>query len=179
MSTYVALLYSISLPDKRRLIMSDLRDLATRLEFHNPRTVLATGNLIFETLKPIATSTLTAKLETAFQETFGRQVDIIVITADQLRAINAANPFPAESQENPSHVIVRVMRNPITPDVLAKLKLLIANGEKIESATGHLWLYFANNIAGSRLGAALTPAKAGGPGTCRNWNTLRKIEAAL
>ena len=40
---------------------------------------------------------------------------------------------------------------------------------------GDLWAHFPHGQGTSRLAAAMTPARAGGVGTWRNWNTLRRI----
>ena len=46
--TWVALLYSVVLGPGRRVRAEDLRSLAADLGFERPRTLLASGNLIFE-----------------------------------------------------------------------------------------------------------------------------------
>ena len=48
MTTYVALLHSIVLGPGKRLLMADLKAMAEALGFRAPRTLVATGNLIFE-----------------------------------------------------------------------------------------------------------------------------------
>lgn len=105
MKTYVALLYSILLGENRRVVMSDLRAMTERLGYHSPRTLVATGNLVFDALeKPLAE--IEAELELAFAATFGRHVDIITRSADDWLKLAASNPFPAESQEDPTRVHV-------------------------------------------------------------------------
>ncbi|TIT84418.1 MAG: DUF1697 domain-containing protein, partial [Mesorhizobium sp.] len=81
MQTYVALLYSILLSEGRRLVMSDLKAMAEGLGLKNVRTLVATGNLVFET-RSTKISALEQRLERAFEETFGRHVDIIVRGAE-------------------------------------------------------------------------------------------------
>ncbi len=76
MQTYVALLYSIILGEGRRVVMSDLKAMAESLGLKNPRTLVATGNLVFET-QETDVAALEQRLETAFEETFGRHVDIV------------------------------------------------------------------------------------------------------
>ncbi len=177
MQTYVALLYSIVLAPGRRVVMSDLKTIATELGFENPRTVLATGNLIFRTKKtPVAT--LEKQLEAAFKYVFGRHVDIIIRTADDWAKLVAENPFPEQSRDHPSHVIVRVMRDPVTQDAIDLLAGYATKEEEIRPADNNLWIYFGNDIGHSRLAAAITPKRAG-IGTSRNWNTVQKIAAEL
>jgi uncharacterized protein (DUF1697 family) len=176
--TWVALLYSIVLGPGRRLVMADLRALADELGFARPRTLLATGNLIFEAEAADARA-VEARLEPAFADAFGKPVPIIVRDGAAWPALVAGNPFPAESDRHPSRVAVRVMREAVGPEVAARLAPYRAEGERIAVVGGDLWLSLPHGVSGSRLAAAATPARTGGAGTFRNWNTVLKIAAAL
>lgn len=173
MTTFVALLYSIVLGPGRRVVMSDLRDMAADLCLENPRTLVATGNLVFEADKPI--SDLERDLEAAFAQKFGKHVDIIVRDAGAWRKLVAANPFPEEALQAPDQVGVRVMRQPVTADVMERLRLYVAADEKLAAVDGDIWIYFSRSAGTSRLLGALTPKRAGGVGTSRNWNTVRRL----
>src|SRR5213076_2285313 len=96
MQTYVALLYSIILGEGRRVVMSDLKAMAEGLGLKNVRTLVATGNLVFEAEGP-AVADLEEALEAGFQRAFGRHVDIMVRRADDWLKLASSNPFPAES----------------------------------------------------------------------------------
>lgn len=174
MTTYVALLYSITLGQGRRVVMADLSAMAAGLGLGNPRTLIATGNLVFEA-EGADIDDLTVRLEAAFEETFGRHVDIIVRDAAGWPALVAGNPFPKESETDAGHVIVQVMRRPVAAEAVAALEPYLANGEKMQAVGGDLWIHFARDIGHSKLAAAITPKRLGGPGTARNWNTIRRL----
>src|SRR5437764_8935378 len=103
MASYVALLYSIGIGEGRRLAMADFRAMASKLGLQAPRTLIATGNLIFEATGVTARQ-LEPRLETGFEQTFGRRVDIIVRNAAAWRKLVAGNPFAEESRANGSRV---------------------------------------------------------------------------
>lgn len=174
MTTYVALLYSIVLGEGRRVIMSELRATAEALGFDAPRTLVATGNLVFET-EEIPVADLEARLERAFEQRFGRHVDIIVRGADGWRRLVAGNPFPDESALAPSHVMARVMRDPIDDRVVDGLLPYRDPGDQIARVDGDLWVAFAGKPSEGRLLGAMTPKRLGGIGTSRNWNTIRAL----
>ena len=178
MRTWVALLYSIVLGPKRRVIMAELRGLADDLGFQAPRTLLASGNLIFEAEAEDARA-VESRLEPAFAERFGRGIEIIVRDGAAWEGLVAGNPFPAEAERQPSRVWVRVMRTPIVEDVAARLDPYRSGDEKVAVVDGDLWVFLPDGVAGSRLAPAMTPARTGGAGTFRNWNTLRRIGAAV
>jgi uncharacterized protein (DUF1697 family) len=173
MDTYVALLFRIILDGGRRVVMTDLKAMAGALGLKEARTVVATGNLVFEA-EPTPVPALEAALEAVFEERFGRHVDIIVRTAAAWRRLGSANPFPEQSRTDASHVITRVMRDPVRPDVVKALEARRAGEERMSIVDGDLWFHFAHGVAGSRLASALDPHRAG-VGTLRNWNTVRKI----
>ena len=175
---YVALLYSIVLGEGRRVIMSDLRDLAATLGFGNPRTLVATGNLLFEA-EETDIGRLEARIEDGFERRFGRHVDIIIRSAEQWRDTVARNPFPDASAADGSLVMIRVMRDPIDDDVVAALLPYLQPGERIERVGGDLWAAFAGRPSESRLLGAITPRRLPGIGTSRNWNTARRIAEML
>ncbi|MER8505409.1 DUF1697 domain-containing protein [Mesorhizobium sp. M0199] len=173
MRTYVALLYSIILGEGRRVVMSDLKAMAEGLGLNNPRTLVATGNLVFET-QETERAALEQRLEAAFAKTFGRHVDIIVRRADGWLRLAAGNPFPAESAEAADRVAVRVMRAPVSPDAVSALQAYIGRNEKLQAVGGDIWIVFSRETPSSRLLAAVSHKRLG-IGTSRNWNTVRRL----
>ena len=169
MQTYVALLYSIILGQGRRVVMADLKAMAEDLGLKNVRTLVATGNLVFET-----SATAIADLEQRLEAAFGRHVEIIVRGAEEWLTLAAGNPFLGESIEAGDQVAVRVMRQPAPMDAVAALQAYAAEDEKVLSVGGDIWVVFSRERPSSRLLAA-TNHKRLGIGTSRNWNTVRKL----
>lgn len=173
MRTYVALLYNIILGEGRRVVMADLKAMAEGLGLKNVRTLVATGNLVFEA-RAGEISKLEQRLEKAFEKTFGRHVDIIVRGAEDWLRLSAGNPFPAESAEAADQVAVRVMREPVLLDAVEALQAYAADDEKVLWVDGDIWLVFSRERPSSRLLAAANH-KRFGVGTSRNWNTVRRL----
>ena len=173
MQTYVALLYSIILGAGRRVVMSDLKAMAESLGLSNVRTLVSTGNLVFESEKT-AIPVLERRLEAAFETAFGRHVDIIVRGAGDWLKLASRNPFPSESTGAGDQVAVRVMRKAVAEDVLPGLQAHAAEDEKVLLVGGDIWLVFSRERPSSRLLAAANHKRMG-IGTSRNWNTVRKL----
>ncbi|MEZ2127464.1 MULTISPECIES: DUF1697 domain-containing protein [unclassified Sinorhizobium] len=170
MTTYVALLHSIVLGHGRRVVMSDLRAMAISLGFSDPRTLVATGNLVFEA----GTATvhdIEEQLEAGFAKRFGKHVDIIVREGGAWLKLAKANPFP---EGVGSDVIVRVMRQPLNASAMEILHRYQTSKERIRLVDGDLWIDFNGKPSESRLPSALT-TKRMGVGTLRNWNTVRRL----
>lgn len=174
MTTYVALLHSIVLGPGRRLVMADLKAMATELGFANPRTWVATGNLIFEG-EDAPLAAVESRLETAFRARFGKPVDIILRTAPAWLQLAAQNPFP---NGNSAHIGIRVMRKPLKPEVLPRLEAIATPAMRLALRDGDLWIDFAGEPSEAKLLSHLTTKKLG-IGTLRNANTVRALAAML
>ncbi|MDL2407318.1 DUF1697 domain-containing protein [Rhizobium calliandrae] len=170
MKTYVALLYSIVLGAGRRVVMSDLRAMTEELGFSNARTLVATGNLVFEAEERPITE-IETQLEDGFAKAFGRSVDIIVRDAEAWLKLAAGNPF---GDGEGSEIIVRVMRRPLQSSVIETLGRHRNGPERLVVVDGDLWIDFGGKASETRLLSALTTKRLG-VGTLRNWNTVRGL----
>jgi uncharacterized protein (DUF1697 family) len=173
-TTYVALLHSIVLGPGRRLVMADLRAMASELGFAAPRTWVATGNLIFEG-EDAPLAEVESRLEAGFRARFGKPVDIILRTAPAWRQLAAQNPF---QDGKAADIGIRVMRKPLGPDVLPRLEAIAAPGMRLALVDGDLWIDFAGEPSEARLLSHLTTKKLG-IGTLRNANTVKALAAML
>lgn len=175
--TYIALLYSIGISGGRRLIMADWRAMMEKIGLLNPRTLIATGNAVFESRRG-SIRELEVQLECAFERRFGRRVDTIVRAAAPFGQLTSGNPFPKESEQDGSRVVVRVMRNPMTKDFVAALRPYVTQGERLKVVDGDVWVHFPEEPNQSSLLRVLA-SKRFGIGTMRNWNTVRRLNAML
>ena len=174
MTTYVALLHSIVLGPGRRLVMTDLKAMAEGLGYRNARTLVATGNLIFDADEaPLAA--IENRLEDAFRNRFGKHVDIILRTAEGFQSLAAGNPFP---DGNGPDVGVRVMRRKLGPDVLPKLERIATPDLGLAIVDGDLWIDFRRKPSETKLLSHLTTKKLG-VGTLRNANTINGLTRML
>lgn len=174
MKSHVALLHSIVLGPGRRVVMAELKAMAEKLGFANPRTLVATGNLVFDA-EAAALATLENRLEAAFRQKFGKHVDIILRRADTWKRLAAGNPFPGDDGAN---VCVRVMRDPLGPAALEKLETLAAPELRLALVDGDLWIDFRGKPSETKLLSHLTTKKLG-IGTLRNANTVNGLAAML
>jgi uncharacterized protein (DUF1697 family) len=174
MTTYVALLYSIVIDQSRRVVMSDLRRLAEDLGHENVRTLVSSGNLVFDS-RQTSIPKLETDLERCFAAFYGKHVDIIIKSAGDWRALVASNPFPKESAAEPDQVTIRIMRDPADAKLLDFFKPYQTQGERVAIIDGHVWVHFRGRPSLSKLDGQLTPKRMGGVGTARNWNTVRRL----
>jgi uncharacterized protein (DUF1697 family) len=155
-------------------VMSDLRDMASSLGYQNPRTLVSTGNIVFETAEtPVGD--IEARLEQAFQASFAKPVDIIVRKGADWLKLASTNPFP---DGDGAQVILRVTRKPLERSALDALQGHIQPNQRLALIGGDLWIDFAGKPSAWKLLSALT-TKRMGAGTLRNWNTVRGLAEML
>jgi uncharacterized protein (DUF1697 family) len=176
MSTHVALLRAINLPAHNKVTMTDLRDLLAQLGFGDPRSLLQSGNLVFQS--PTRTGArLERFLELEAEKRLDLHTDFMVRTAGEWDTVVAHNPFPDEAKRDPAHLLVMFLKD--APDAQA-VKLLNAaiTGREIVRADGkHAYIVYPDGVGRSRLTTAIIEKKLGTRGTGRNWNTVLKLGA--
>ena len=160
--------------------MADLRDLAEKLGFANAKTLLQSGNLVFEDPKRRKPAALERLLEKAVADICGVSTEIFVRDAGEWAKIVDANPFTAEVKKDPGHLVVACGRQTIPADRVAALQRAIPGREKLRAVDRELYVYYPDGIGRSRLTASLMAKHLGGnAGTGRNWNTVQKIAELL
>lgn len=138
------------------------------------RTVLASGNVLFTTAEPAATST--ARLEAALGERFGYDAWVHVLTVDAVAAIAAGYPFE-RSDDRHAYVVFAM-----TPEVRAELlgtELGSASGRAVDQVAEGDGVIYWSVPKGSTLDSAFGRAQARPKHkpwlTTRNLNTLEKL----
>ena len=160
-----------------RAPVGEQRAMAEAMGLGNPRTLLASGNLVVET--GMATDALEAAVETEMERRFALKIVAMARTAGQWATLIAANPFADQAAAHPSQVLAMVMKDGIRAGALAACRALAEGGEAVEGvqfAAGDeaLYFWFPNGQGESGIFKKATP-KMLGMGTGRNWNTVLKL----
>ena len=174
MTTYIALLRAINVGGRNRVSMADLRNLLANLGFANVRSILQSGNLVFES-HVSTTSRLEVHLTQAAKAHLALETEFFVRTAREWRAIVTGNPFPNEAKRDPAHLVVMLLKNADDRKHVAALEKAIPGREAIRAGGRHIYIVYPDGIGESRLTNTLIEQKLGAQGTARNWNTVLKI----
>jgi len=175
---HVALLRGVNVGGHNRVAMSDLRDLLGALGFAGAKSLLQSGNLVFQS-EGRTGAELERLLEAETASRLSVTADYLVRTADEWQAVVAGNPFPDEAKRNPGHLVVMFLKTaPQAKDVQA-LQAAIEGPESIRAEGRHLYVAYPAGIGRSKLTGTLIEAKLGTRGTARNWNTILKLAVIL
>lgn len=81
---------------------AELRDVFDELGFDDVRTVLASGNVVFEPTDTAPSAELKQRIEQALRDRFGYDAWIVLVTREQVERVVEAFPFdPADATRQP------------------------------------------------------------------------------
>src|SRR5262245_8439527 len=109
-SWHVALLRGINVGGHNKVAMSDLRDLLGQLGFAGAKTLLQSGNVVFESPRLTGVE-LEHLLEKETAARLGVSVDYVVRSAVEWARIVAGNPFPDAANDDPGHLVVMCLKS--------------------------------------------------------------------
>jgi uncharacterized protein (DUF1697 family) len=173
MTSYIALLRGVNVGGNRKLPMAELKASLTQLGYVNVRTLLASGNIVFDAPKTAAAK-LEAKMEADLKSAAGVTTDVIIRDPKEWAAILAANPFPKDAETRPNRLLVMVMKTKADKTAAQAYLASYTGEEKIEFVGRDVFIVFTDGMADSRLAL-----QKFGVGTARNWNTMQKLDAMV
>ncbi len=173
MTRYVALLRGINVGGIN-IKMVDLRRTFSNLGFENVKTVLASGNVLFDSDRTDV-PTLKSEIEKALRAEFHYDAWVFVLDLETVRRIVDDYPFDPEREGWHPYVLVTP-----DPDVLAGL---IAKGEELDPAVERVqagngvlyWEVERGMTLKSAFGKSTGTPRLKGSTTTRNLRTLQKL----
>lgn len=97
----------------RNVAMARLREVLTEAGLDDVRTHIASGNAVFTTRRR-SLPKLETELAAALERGLGFDVDVFLRTAEELRAVAAARPFPAAATEKAQAFNVGFLATPLS-----------------------------------------------------------------
>lgn len=170
----MALLRAINLPAHNKVTMSDLRDLLAQLGFGDPRSLLQSGNLVFQSPRRTGAG-LERFLEAEAEKRLDLRTDFIVRTTSEWDTVIAHNPFPDEAKRDPAHLLVVFLKDAPNAQAVKLLSAAITGREIVRADGKHAYIVYPDGVGRSRLTNAIIEKKLGTRGTGRNWNTVLNL----
>ncbi len=176
MKRHIALLRGINVGKAKRVAMADLRALMEGLGFTGVRTLLNSGNAVFDA-KGGTPAAHAKRLRAAILEKTGVDCEVVVKTAADLAAAIAEHPLRHHANDDARMLVM------FTQDAsaLAELKALESRDwapEAFAVGAHAAWLWCADGIIESRASKAVGKVLRE-RGTARNWATVEKLQAMV
>lgn len=175
MTRYVAFLRGVNL-GKRTVRSAELKAAFEAMGFTNVRTLLASGNVLFDAR---AGKALQQKIEAGLAKKFGFAIGVVLRSLDELRAMVASDPYGGVTESAAAKLHVLLFAEPLGTDV----RIVGIKGDfdvpRITAREVHLIAY--RKPDGTYLASSLLDMDRkitkGQLVTARNWNTILKAIA--
>ncbi|MBI5278751.1 MAG: DUF1697 domain-containing protein [Burkholderiales bacterium] len=171
MPRYVALLRGVSPMNAK---MPELKAAFESAGFSNVKTVLASGNVVFDS-RSASNASLQKKAEAAMEQSLGRSFATIVRSVAELQALLDADPFAAHKLPKDAKRVVTFLREapqtvPRLPATLGHARILGMRGTEVLTAY--------QPLDDTPLFMTLIEKTFGKDVTTRTWDTVAKCAKA-
>jgi len=174
MKTKIAILRGINVGGKRKILMTDLKDLIGTLGYLNIQTYIQSGNLIFDTDDKLQNMGIEQELENAILKKFDFEVPVIVLSAEEIENAVANNPFyKADADINKLHLT-------FLNEVPDKEKQELVESfdyapDSFKIIGRNAFIYCEDSYHKSKLTNDFFEKKLKVKATTRNWKTVLKL----
>ena len=176
MPRFVALFRGINVGKAKRIAMADLRTLLESLGYLEVRTLLNSGNAIFEETDH-ERSNHAERIQAAVAEDFGFDAVVIVKSAEEIADVVSENRL-GDVATDPSRLLVALTSNSNSLLSIESIAKKEWGSEMIHVGKSAAYVWCPNGILESTAAVALLKGLADS-GTTRNWSTIQTINDLL
>ncbi len=174
MKKYIAFFRGINVGGHKKVPMAELKRLFEELSFENIKTLLNSGNVLFEANETKEES-LIKKIEGAFETKFGFDSRIMIRTFAEIENIISLDPFKKIKVEKHTRLYVTFL----PAKSISKLKLPYASPEEdfqiLSKSNREVFSVLTLKSSQSVKAMAFIEKEFGKDVTTRNWNTIIKL----
>jgi uncharacterized protein (DUF1697 family) len=174
MITLVAFLRGINVGGHHKVPMAELKTILTQLGCEHVKTILNSGNIVFETKKKDIAG-LERIIESALRENFGFSIPVILIPHKQINELVNGDPFASIDVHKNIRLYISFLKEPLT------IKLIVPyiskdNSFKIIGTKNNIIISVLDITTSNTPKGMEDLEKLFGKNiTTRNWNTIQKI----
>jgi uncharacterized protein (DUF1697 family) len=173
---HVALIRGINVGKAKRVAMADLRALMEKLGCRDVRTLLNSGNVVFDAGREAA-SRVAARVEGGMSATLKLSARVTVLTGAEFATVVEENPL-GRMADDPSRLFVAFLTDPADGRRLGPLARQVWKPEALGLGSRAAYLWCPAGMTGSPLAEAVGRV-LGEATTTRNWATVTKVRALL
>ncbi len=174
-TTYAAFLRGINVGGHRRVKMDDLKRAFESLGFQRVQTLLASGNIVFES-RPTSASVLIQRIKAKLKKIFGFEIGVLIRSTRELQRLHRAQPFRGITVTPQTRLFVTFLSE--QPASRLRLPYVSQGGDfKILRATKSevCSVLTITNLRGGMQFMAILDKEFGRAITTRSWSTITRI----
>lgn len=177
MNIFITLLRGINVSGQKLIKMSELKILFEDLGFTQVTTYIQSGNVVFKSKKRNLND-IEGEIQRGLKSKFNFDVQVFVITSDELENIISNNPFIKKNKEEAKLYVTFLSKIPDAEklDVLSKFNF---ETEEYRVYRRNIFLHFPNGYGKAKLNNNLIEKKLGLFATTRNWNTMINLSEII
>lgn len=171
---YIALFRGINVGGHKKIKMADLKLLFIEFGFNNVITYIQSGNVIFESNEPNKAN-INEKLRCAIADKYGFDVDIIILTKDEMTKAFNCNPFTKTEKYEIEKLYFCFLEN--TPNELSINSFIdkYSDLENIYYLNNVFYIEYLNRYSDSKINNNFIESKLKTNTTTRNYKTINEI----
>lgn len=173
MTTWVALLRGINVGGHHKVPMAELRRLLAELGCADPKTLIQSGNAVFEAEG--TAGELEDRLSEGIEQRFGFSVPVLVRSRQAYLAQLDRCPYTAEAEADPRFVHAVWFSGTPDPGAVAALDPDRSPPDRYQVVGDGMFVHFPDGSARSKLDASWFDRQLDVVSTWRNWRTSQRI----
>lgn len=173
MTVYIALLRGINVGGKR-MKMADLRDVFAALGLADAQTLLASGNVAFQSDESDRAK-LAAQIEAGITQKFGFDSRIIIRTAAEIQQVIQNHPFSDDQMADEAKLLVTFFGEAPSSGAVRALMEARSGPEDIHINGPEAYIVYPDGMGRSKLTNNFIEKHLQVTGTGRNWKTVNKL----
>lgn len=151
--------------------MPDLVQVCESLGFHNAKTYLQSGNVVFDN-DGRDRSSVAIQIEKRLKDQLGLQVSVFIRTPNDLARIVASQPFKNRDR---TKLHVTFLYTLPQKNREAEIRAVARGGEEFSISNLEVYLFLPNGMGKTKLSNNFIEKTFGVPATTRNWNTVNAL----
>ena len=173
---YVAFLRGINVGGHVLIKMIDLKKAFEKMGFENVRTLLASGNVVFES-EQTDKKALTAEIESLLKKAFEKDISVILRSLDDLKKLQSSEPFKGIKMTPSIRLYVTFLSEKARPHTIPIPYTTLQKEFRILHATPMEVFSVLDLSIGKGTPDAMNilEKEFGSNVTTRNWNTVLKV----
>jgi uncharacterized protein (DUF1697 family) len=172
---YIAFLRGINVGGQKTIKMEELKKTFEAMGFANVKTLLASGNVLFDA--PMTSkNTLATEIEETLEKTFGHEIGVLIRTIESLQKLADDNPFADVKVTPQTRLYVTFLSENSKSDLTIPYKSPDGNFRILQASSGEVCsvLTLSPNTRTVDL-MSILEKEYGKRVTTRNWNTIERI----
>jgi uncharacterized protein (DUF1697 family) len=175
LTSYIALLRGINVGGNKKVPMADLKKLLEKNGYKDVKTLLASGNVIFSTVK-MDEKKLEKDLEALLEKHFKFSIPVLIRTVESIQKLINANPFKGIKETPDTRLYITFLSEKPT----SKLKIpYVSPGKEFKilsvSSTEIVSILVISEKVKTTEAMNILEKEYGKRVTTRNWNTVLKL----